>query len=101
MQAEDMVFTKKYKEIREPKILTDMTVEFTPVATGKSKPKIAPKTQKSRRNAETPVMVSNQPSSVILDTVWGDQRESDPRQESHNLLCYHYTMATMSLIIFI
>ena len=26
MQAEDMVFTKKYKEIREPKIITDMTV---------------------------------------------------------------------------
>ena len=72
MQAEDMVFTKKYQEIREPKIITDMTVEFTPVVAGKSKPKmIAPKTQKSRRNAEIPVMVSNQPDSVILDTVWG------------------------------
>lgn len=78
MQAEDMVFTKKYKEIREPKIITDMTVEFTPVVAGKSKPKmIAPKTQKSRRNAEIPVMVSNQPDSVILDTVWGAYPDSN------------------------
>ena len=69
--AEDMVFTKKYQEIREPRIITDMTVEFTPVVAGKSKSKLAPKTQKSRRNAEIPVMVSNQPDSVILDTVWG------------------------------
>ncbi|MDO8424566.1 MAG: AAA family ATPase, partial [bacterium] len=71
MLAEDMVFTKKYQEIREPRIITDMTVEFTAVVAGKSKSKLAPKTQKSRRNAEIPVMVSNQPDSVILDTVWG------------------------------
>ena len=79
MMAEDMVFTEKYKEIREPKIITDMAVEFTPVVAGKSKPTmIAPKTQKSRRNAEIPVMVSNQPDSVILDTVWGAYRELNP-----------------------
>lgn len=72
MQAEDMVFTKKYKEIREPKIITDMAVEFTPVIAGKSKPKmITPKTQKSRHNAETFEVASNKPSAVILDTVWG------------------------------
>src|SRR3990167_7504560 len=71
MLAEDMVFTKKYQEIREPRIITDMAVEFTPVIAGKSKSKLASKTQKSRRNAEIPVMVSNQPESVILDTVWG------------------------------
>lgn len=70
MQAEDMVFTKKYKKIREPKIITDMTVEFTPVVTGKSKPKmITPKNQKSRQNAETFEVISNQPNSVILNTV--------------------------------
>ncbi|MDP3763991.1 MAG: recombinase family protein, partial [bacterium] len=61
MLAEDMVFTKKYQEIREPRIITNMAVEFTPVVAGKSKSKLAPKTQKSRRNAEIPVMVSNQP----------------------------------------
>ena len=37
MLAEDMVFTKKYQEIREPRIITDMAVEFTPVVAGKSK----------------------------------------------------------------
>ncbi len=47
------------------------TTEFIPAIAGKSKSKLAPKTQKSRRNAEIPVMVSNQPESVILDTVWG------------------------------
>ena len=88
MMAEDMVFTKKYQEIREPKIITDMTVEFTPVVAGKSKPKmIAPKTQKSRHNAEIPVMVPNQPESVILDTVWGGYRESNPDRELHKLQC--------------
>ncbi len=57
-----------------------MTVEFTPAVAGKSKPKmIAPKIQKSRHNAEIPVMVSNQPESVILDTVWGDRWGSNPQ----------------------
>ena len=52
MQAENMAFTKKYKEITGPRIITD-------------------KTQKSRQIAEIPAMISNQPNSVILDTVWG------------------------------
>ena len=30
-----------------------------------------PKTGKSRHDVEIPVMISNQPSAVILDTVWG------------------------------
>ncbi|OGF71045.1 hypothetical protein A3C73_00385 [Candidatus Giovannonibacteria bacterium RIFCSPHIGHO2_02_FULL_44_11] len=71
MQAEGLIFTEKYKECQKPRIVTDTAVEFTPVITGKSKPLVAPKTQKSRRNAEIPVMVSNEPSAVILDTVWG------------------------------
>ncbi len=71
MQAEGMIFTEKYKECLKPRIVTDMAVEFSPVVAGKSKPLVAPKTQKSRHNAEIPVMVSNQPDSVILDTVWG------------------------------
>src|SRR3989338_3873528 len=71
MQAEGLIFTEKYKESQMPRIVTDTAVEFTPVITGKSKPLVAPKTQKSRRNAEIPVMVSNEPSAVILDTVWG------------------------------
>ena len=71
MQAEGLIFTDKYKECQKPRIVTDMAVEFSPVVAGKSKALVAPKTQKSRRNAEIPVMVSNQPESVILDTVWG------------------------------
>src|SRR3989338_7573188 len=71
MQAEGLIFTEKYKECQKPRIVTDTAAEFTPVITGKSKPLVAPKTQKSRRNAEIPVMVSNEPSAVILDTVWG------------------------------
>lgn len=71
MQAENMAFTKKYKEITGPRIITDLAVEFTPFIAGKSKSKIAPKTQKSRQIAEIPAMISNQPNSVILDTVWG------------------------------
>lgn len=58
----------RLKEKPAPKLekLIDTKIRFDPVVTGKSKPKmIAPKTQKSRRNAETPVMVSNQPDSVI------------------------------------
>ena len=77
MQAENMVFTKKYQEIKEPRIVTDMAVEFTPVIAGKSKSKIAPKTQKSRQIAEIPAMISNQPDSVILDTVWGAYPDSN------------------------
>lgn len=77
MQAENMVFTDKYKEIKEPRILTDLAIEFTPLIPGKSKSKVAPKTQKSRQIAEIPVMASNQPDSVILDTVWGSKRESN------------------------
>lgn len=93
MMAEDMVFTKKYQEIREPKIITDMTVEFTPVVAGKSKPKmIAPKTQKSRHNAEIPVMVSNQPDSVILDTVWGGYPGSNRNLKFHKLPCRAATL---------
>ena len=78
MQAEDMVFTKKYKEITGPRIITDLAVEFTPFIAGKSKSKIAPKTQKSRQIAEIPAMISNQPNSVILDTVWGAYRDLNP-----------------------
>jgi hypothetical protein len=79
MQAENMVFTKKYQEIKEPRIVTDMAVEFTPVVAGKSKPLVAPKTQKSRQIAEIPAMISNQPNSVILDTVWGVYKVQDLR----------------------
>ena len=56
-----MVFTEKYKEIKGPRIVTDLDVEFTTFIPGKSKSKIAPTTQKSRHNAEIPVMASNQP----------------------------------------
>jgi hypothetical protein len=39
-------------------------------AAGKSKPLISTKTQKSRQIAEiSAIMISNQPDSVILDTV--------------------------------
>ena len=78
MYAEDLVFTKKYQEITGPKIITDMAVEFTPVVAGKNKPLMIPKTQKSRQNAETFEVISNQPNSVILDTVWGSYWESNP-----------------------
>ena len=71
MQAENMVLTKKYKEIKEPKILTDLAIDFTELIPGKSKPLAIHKTQKSRQIAEIPAMISNQPNSVILDTVWG------------------------------
>lgn len=71
LYAENLVFTDKYKKITGPKIITDMTVEFTPVVAGKNKPLIIPKNQKSRQNAETFEVISNQPNSVILDTVWG------------------------------
>jgi len=71
LYAENLVFTDKYKKITDPKIITDMTVEFTPVVAGKNKPLIIPKNQKSRQNAETFEVISNQPKSVILDTVWG------------------------------
>jgi hypothetical protein len=71
MYAENLVFTDKYKKIIGPKIITDLAVEFTPFVAGKSKPLVAPKTQKSRQIAEIPAMISNQPNSVILDTVWG------------------------------
>ena len=87
MRTENMVFTEKYKEIKGPRIVTDLDVEFTTSIPGKSKSKIATKTQKSRRNAEIPVMVSNQPDSVILDTVWGAYRDSNPNWELHRLLC--------------
>ena len=79
MQAEGLIFTKKYKECQKPRIVTDMAVEFSPVVAGKSKALVAPKTQKSRRIAEIPVMVSNEPSAVILDTVWGGQRDLNPQ----------------------
>ena len=78
MQAEGLIFTEKYKECQKPRIVTDMAVKFSPVAAGKSKPLVAPKTQKSRRNAEIPAMIPNQPDSVILDTVWG-RRGADSR----------------------
>jgi hypothetical protein len=71
MQAEGLIFTEKYKESQMPRIVTDMDVEFAPAVAGKSKSKIAPKTQKSRQIAEIPAMISNQPESVILDTTWG------------------------------
>ena len=87
IQAEDMVFTKKYKEITGPRIITDLAVEFTPFVAGKLKSKIAPKTQKSRQIAEIPAMISNQPNSVILDTVWGAYRELNPDYELHKLEC--------------
>ncbi len=85
MQAENLVFIKKYKEITGPRIITDLAVEFTPVIVGKSKPLVAPKMQKSRQIAEIPAMISNQPNSVILDTVWGGQRESNPYLQFHRL----------------
>ncbi len=66
MQAANLVFTKKYKEIAGPRIITDLAVEFTPVIAGKSKPLVATKTQKSRQIAEIPAMISNQPESVIF-----------------------------------
>lgn len=78
MQAEGLIFTEKYKECQKPRIVTDMAVEFTPVVAGKSKALVAPRTQKSRQNAETSAMISNQPSAVILDTVWGAYRELNP-----------------------
>ena len=78
MQAEGLIFTEKYKESQMPRIVTDMEVEFTPVVTGKSKSKVAPKTQKSRHKVETFEVASNKPSAVILDTVWGDRRDSNP-----------------------
>ena len=96
MQAEDMVFTKKYKEIAGPRIITDLAVEFTPFIAGKSKSKIAPKTQKSRQIAEIPAMISNQPNSVILDTVWGAYPDSNRRKQLHKLLCYRYTIGTIT-----
>lgn len=63
-----MVFTKKYKEITSPRIVTDLAVEFTPFVAGKSKSKIAPKMQKSQSangRTEIPAIISNQPNSVI------------------------------------
>ena len=83
MQAEGLIFTEKYKESQMPRIVTDMEVEFTPVVTGKSKSKVAPKTQKSRHKVETFEVASNKPSAVILDTVWGAYRESNPNLRFH------------------
>ena len=77
MQAERLVFTNKYKEGQVPRIVTDLEVGFTPVVDGKSKSKVAPKTQKSRHKAETFEVVSNKPSAVILDTVWGAYPDSN------------------------
>ncbi len=49
-----------------------MTVEFTPVVTDKSKPKMIDlKTRKSRQIGEILEMASNQPDLVISNTVWG------------------------------
>ena len=45
---------------------------------GKNKPLMIPKNQKSRQNAETFEVISNQPDSVILDTVWGGYWELNP-----------------------
>ena len=42
-------------------LVTDLDLEFTTSIPGKSKSKIALKTQKSRHNAEIPVMASNNP----------------------------------------
>lgn len=78
MQAEDLVFTKKYKEVAGPRIITDLAVNFTPFIAGKSKSKIAPKTQKSRHKVETFEVEFNKPSAVILDTVWGGYRGLNP-----------------------
>ena len=84
--------------------ITFMEAKFTLVVAGKSKPKmIAPKTQKSRQNAEIPVMVSNQPDSVILDTVWGGRWDSNPQplgpqpsapplSYDHHILLHYYFM---------
>ena len=55
-----------------------MAVEFTEVVAGKSKPLVAPKTQKSRHKVETFEVASNKPSAVILDTVWGAYRDLNP-----------------------
>ena len=65
---------------------------------GKSKSKFAPKpphqkfwcggkTQKSRQIAEIPAMISNQPNSVILDTVWGAYPDLNRNSQLHKLQC--------------
>lgn len=59
MQTEGLIFIEKYKESQMLRIVTDMEVEFTPVVVGKSKSKVAPKTQKSRHKAETFDVASN------------------------------------------
>ena len=87
MQAEGLVFTNKYKEGQIPRIVTDMAVEFSPVVAGKSKSKVAPKTQKSRHKVETFEVASNKPSAVILDTVRGGYRESNPDRGLHKPQC--------------
>lgn len=45
--------------------VTNLAVEFIPIVAGKSKPKVAPKTQKFRRIAETFDVAPNKPSAVI------------------------------------
>ncbi len=73
-----MVFTKKYKEITNLRIITELAVEFTPFVTGKSKSKVTLKTQKSRQFAEILAIISNQPNSVILEYRLGWSRGFEP-----------------------